>query len=81
MVLKWRISEDYHVQVIRMAIDTEAELEAKTNTDHGYANSWRNTPKQVEQCKHTRKVETIGNCLTKYSCAECGFSYIADSGD
>ena len=32
-------------------------------------------------CKHSYKGETIGRCLTRYTCSECGDRYDIDSGD
>ena len=31
-------------------------------------------------CNHSYKSETVGRCLTRYTC-ECGDSYTIDSGD
>lgn len=49
--------------------------------DYGYANGWVSTPEQVKKCNHKKESETIGNCLTKITCKECGFTYKIDSGD
>jgi len=50
----------------------------------GYANGWARIPEVVIKCGelgHSRKQETIGRCLTRYSCDECGYEYKVDSSD
>lgn len=32
-------------------------------------------------CTHSYSGQTIGRCLTEYTCSECGDSYQIDSGD
>lgn len=32
-------------------------------------------------CTHSYMWETIGRCLTRYTCSDCGDSYTIDSGD
>lgn len=32
-------------------------------------------------CTHTYTAQTIVNCLTKYTCSQCGDNYTIDSGD
>jgi len=51
-------------------------------TDLGYANGWKDDPKEVKKCKkkgHERQQKTIGNCLTEYYCDKCRYKYKVDS--
>ena len=34
-----------------------------------------------EPCRHQYRGETIGRCLTRYTCSECGDRHEIDSGD
>lgn len=53
--------------------------------DYGYANGWNETPERVKlahndpEAKITR--ETIGRCLTEYTCEKYKFRYKVDSSD
>ena len=52
--------------------------------DLGYANGWEKTPPIVEACKalgHVQGSRNEGNCLTRYGCDLCGFTYLVDSSD
>jgi DNA-directed RNA polymerase subunit RPC12/RpoP len=37
--------------------------------------------KAGEPCQHSYSGRTVGRCLTRYTCSECGDSYEIDSGD
>ncbi len=37
--------------------------------------------KAGEPCKHSYSSQTVGRCLTEYTCSECGDRYQIDSGD
>ena len=50
----------------------------------GYRNGWPKTPDIVVNCReenHKIEVESLGRCLTKTTCKECGYFYKTDSGD
>ena len=49
--------------------------------DYGYVNGWISIPEKVKNCIHVKSEETIGRCLTKITCKQCGFYYKIDSGD
>lgn len=60
------------------------ESTIKKFKDLGFANGWRQVPKEVLQCrieKHSLKFESVGRCLTKYTCEICGYTYKVDSSD
>ena len=37
--------------------------------------------KEGQPCTHQYSSQTVGRCLTQYTCSECGDSYQIDSGD
>lgn len=37
--------------------------------------------KAGEPCKHSYSSQTVGRCLTEYTCEHCGDRYQIDSGD
>jgi len=37
--------------------------------------------KDGEPCKHSYTSQTVGRCLTEYTCQHCGDRYQIDSGD
>jgi hypothetical protein len=52
--------------------------------DLGYANEWHITPDEVKKCMcygHELSTETIGKCLTCYTCVICKYRYVVDSSD
>lgn len=58
--------------------------EIKRMKDLGYANGWNSTPQIIKECKakgHKIHNETIGRCLERSWCEECGFEFRVDSGD
>ena len=37
--------------------------------------------REGQPCKHSYRSQTVGRCLTEYTCEHCGDSYQIDSGD
>ena len=37
--------------------------------------------KEGQPCKHKYTSQTVGRCLTEYTCSECGDRFQIDSGD
>lgn len=61
------------------------ETQFKEWVDYGYANGWTETPERVKLANKdpevTIKSETIGRCLTEYTCEKYKFRYKVDSSD
>lgn len=52
-----------------------------TVRDLGWANSWKETPKEVVDCRHKVIKTEIGRCQTQHYCPTCNHVYKIDCSD
>ncbi len=76
---------DYKYKHVIAGYDKDTDTLACTNCGGQYM--WGSPKGQVrlnkdgQPCKHTYPSQTVGRCLTEYTCSECGDRYQIDSGD
>lgn len=53
-------------------------------TELGIANSWKETPEILKECRKQNHVivsKNLGRCYNQYCCTICNYHYTVDSSD